>query len=228
MSSPVLVELQHVRSALRHLARHQSPARNPLAELACVRQAACRSGFDLSREAREFELGRLLEELVVAELERLRQQAGLAGTGAPRDLRRWPAGARIRADFEKEQPELEAWSALYHRYLRPDLNLSLQDLSALLPARCRRTIQRRLQRGLQALTERLGALERAIRRQEPVEPTAGARPDPWLPDAWALGQPLRALAEDGAASPRPVLRPVLPRPGAPQAPPSQAMGSARR
>lgn len=200
-SSPALAaNFHHVRSALRHLARHQSPSRNPLADLACVRRAVRQSGFEATREAREFELGRLIEELVGAELERLRQQAGLAGAGAPRDLRRWPAAARIRADFEKEHAELEAWSVLYHRYLRPDLSLALQDLIELLPTRCRRTIQRRLQRGILALAERLAALERETRRQALAEEQqeAAALKARRVGLAWPahVPQALRALAEE--------------------------------
>lgn len=205
MISPAVVDPDHVRSALQQLSRHQSPVRNPLADLACVRRAVRQSGFEATREAREFELGRLIEELVSAELERLRQQVGLTGAGAPRDLRRWPAAARIRQDFDMEHPELEAWSSLHHRYLRPDLSLTLQDLIDLLPARCRRTIQRRLQRGILALAERLAALERETRRQAQAEAPREAAPKPRRPEIppWPglAPQKLPALAEEEGLPP---------------------------
>jgi len=193
MNSPSVVDATQVRSALRQLARHHSPTRNPLADLTCVRLAARGSGFEPTREAREFELGRMLGEAVTGELERLRRQAGVATGGTTRDLRQWPIAARIRADFEQDHPEMEAWSAVYHVYLRPDLNLSLIDLTELVPGRCRRTMQRRLQRGIQALTECLNVAEREARRRSD-------RGDRVLPLRW--GEAVRqwgeglAVAED--------------------------------
>jgi len=68
---------------------------------------------------------------------------------------------RILEDFSYEQRELEAWSAIYHVYLRPDLDLGLHGMAALLRDRHRRTVQRRLRRGVTALASRLQELERA-------------------------------------------------------------------
>ncbi len=164
MNARSVVDTAHVRSALRQLARHYSPARNPLADLVCVRLSVRRSGFEPTLEAREFALGRMLSETVTGELERLRRQTGAGSVGSPRDLRHWPIVARIRADFEKDHPELEAWSSVYHLYLRPDLNLGLIDLTEIVPGRCRRTVQRRLQRGIQALADRLLVAEHEARQ----------------------------------------------------------------
>ncbi|HQZ70320.1 MAG TPA: hypothetical protein PK826_03180 [Anaerolineae bacterium] len=193
MKARSVVDTAHVRSALRQLARHCSPTRNPLADLACVRLAARRSGFEPTLEAREFELGRMLGETVATELERLRRQTGAGGGGAPRDLRHWPIAARICADFEKDHPELEAWSGIYHLYLRPDLNLSLIDLIAMVPGRCRRTVQRRLQRGIQALTERMLVAEHEA-RQHPAA-VAWSKPTRWEDPSWDDCEIL-AVAED--------------------------------
>ncbi len=193
MNASPVVDTTQIRSALRQLARHHSPTRNPLADLACVRLAARGSGFEPTREAREFELGRMLGEAVTGELERLRRQAGVAAGGMTRDLRQWPIAARIRADFEQDHPEMEAWSAVYHIYLRPDLNLSLIDLTELVPGRCRRTMQRRLQRGIQALAEHLLVAEREARRH----PATGDRvlPIRWE-DATRQRREHLAVAED--------------------------------
>ena len=81
MKAPSVIETAHVRNALRQLAHRHSPARNPLADLACIRLAARRSGLEPTREAREFELGRMLEAMVTTELDRLRQQSGAGGGG---------------------------------------------------------------------------------------------------------------------------------------------------
>lgn len=157
---------RHVRDLLRHLSRDRMAESAPLADLELVRRAVERTGLRPSKRARQFELGRLLISTVEQELVRLRQQSGVRPAFEVADFR-----ARIAEDFSHSNRELEAWSAIYHLYLRPDLDFGLLDLVGLLGDRHRRTVQRRLRRGVVALTVRLGELERLAlseSRQEQV------------------------------------------------------------
>lgn len=155
-SRPSLVTEEAVLSALRHLARGRSPVHSPLAGLEVVRRRLIGAGLVPSIRARHYEVGRLLDELAAVELDRMRRQAGLAWR-TPSDGE--PA-ARLVADFGQDLPELEAWSALHYLYLAPGYSLTLDDIAALLGGRHRRTLQRRLARGVAALTARLFDLER--------------------------------------------------------------------
>ncbi|RIL11325.1 hypothetical protein DCC79_05230 [bacterium] len=148
------ITLATVRSALRQLAADRTPGDSPLCQLAIVRQSLRRSGYRPTAEACAFELGRLVAEIVEAELARLRRRATRRVAGPPGDER-----ALLRADFAADHHELEAWSALYHVYLRPDLGVDLSALAACIDDRHRRTLQRRLRHGVESLTARLRALE---------------------------------------------------------------------
>jgi len=153
-SQTALVSREDVRDALRHLSRDRTPGRTPLLGLEVVRRAVDSGGLYPSRGAREFEVARLLTETVEDELRRLRSTLRGPASREPRDVR-----ARVRADFHAGHRELESWSAVYHLYVRPDLNIGLDDLEELLGDRHRRTLQRRLQEGVTALAMRLQSLE---------------------------------------------------------------------
>jgi hypothetical protein len=178
---------ERVRQVLRHLSRDRTPGRTALAELTVVRRALEDAGFYPTPAAREYELGRLLVELVERELAMLRRRAALA---APADR---PERA-LQADFGHGLRELESWSALYHLYLRPDLDLSLKGFAELLDDRHRRTIQRRLRRGVTALTGRLQAAERTARLAELAERCAARIPPPTSADLVGVAGLLRRLA----------------------------------
>ena len=152
-----LVSEEAVLAVLRHLARGRSPAHSPLTGLEVVRRRLVSAGLVPSVRARNYEVGRLLDELANSELDRLRRQAGLVWR-SPTDGE--PA-ARLRSDFGHALPELEAWSALRYLYLAPEHALTLDDIAALVGSRHRRTLQRRLARGVAALTARLFEVERS-------------------------------------------------------------------
>lgn len=84
--------------------------------------------------------------------------------------------ARIREDFGHGHAALEAQSAIYHLYLRPDLGLSLDEFVALLGDRHRRTVQRRLSRGVAMVVDRLHERERAALLATRREQLAGRLP----------------------------------------------------
>jgi hypothetical protein len=147
---------ERVREVLRHLARDRTPGRTPLAGLEVVRRALEDAGFQPTPTARQYEVGRLVVEIVEQELAALRRRAAL--TPDPED----PLTALV-LDFSLGLRELESWSAVYHMYLRPDLDLSLKGLTDVLDDRHRRTVQRRLRRGAAGLAGRLQAAERSAR-----------------------------------------------------------------
>jgi hypothetical protein len=160
-----------VREVLRHMSRDRTAGRTALAGLVVVRRALEDAGFQPTPAACQYEVGRLLADLVERELEVLRRRAGRP----PGEL---PPAAALRADFGCGLRELEAWSAMYHLYLRPDLELGLKGLTGLLDDRHRRTVQRRLRRGAVALTARVQALEREAGLSERHEALAARVPEP--------------------------------------------------
>lgn len=144
-----------VRDALRRVGRGRGGRPTPLADLEAVRRALVQAGFRPTPEARLYELDRLLTELVEDRLRALRR---VLGGPVPED--RADPHARIRADFGHAHLDLEALSAVHHLYLRPDLDLDLDGFVALLGDRHRRTVQRRLHRGVQWVADGLRDLER--------------------------------------------------------------------
>jgi hypothetical protein len=160
---------ERVRQVLRQLARGRMPGRTALTELEVIRRSLEDAGFHPTPAAREYELGRLVVELAERELAVLRRRAALnAATDRP-DL-------ALQADFGHGLRELESWSAMYHLYMRPDLDLTLKGFAEFLDDRHRRTVQRRLRRGVAALTGRLQATERAARLAAATESCAAHIP----------------------------------------------------
>lgn len=76
--------------------------------------------------------------------------------------------ADAKQDFQFGNTELEAWSVLYYRYVRVDLDLSLDQLEAL-TRQDRRTLHRRQSKGMSRLTHDLTRRElRARTRQRQI------------------------------------------------------------
>lgn len=170
-----------VRDALRHLSRDRTPGRTPLSRLQVVERAVARSGMRPSSGAREYELARLLAETVEMELARLRTTLRSGEPGDGSDIL-----DTLRCDFGAGHRELESWSAVYHLYVRPDLNLDLDVMQEVLGDRHRRTLQRRLQQGVTALSMHLQSMERTA-----VTATRRERLVRQLPDrtrTWLIGR----------------------------------------
>ncbi len=70
----------------------------------------------------------------------------------------------LAVDFRQGAAELEAWSLLFIRYTRVDLDLSWERLEAI-AGQDQRTLRRRQDRGLQRLTSRLIQREQTARRE---------------------------------------------------------------
>ena len=109
------------------------------------------------RIEREIHLRELVEALVAAELDRQRQAEGIASDDplATRD----GLPAALARDFARNNAELEAWSALYHRYLAP-VPFSVEELAASAHLDTR-NFRRRVTAGARRLATRLQRLEMA-------------------------------------------------------------------
>lgn len=184
-----------VRRALADLSRDRAPRTSPLIDLCAVSRELRRQGMSDSTAARMYLMGRLLSAVAESNLADLRAISGVGSS-----TRSGPAA--VAADFSVDHPELEAWSAVYHVYLRPDLNIDLRQLTTMLGDRHRRTIQRRLRRGVLSLTRALFDTE--------AEALAADRRDvatwalPRLPETAAEDLPTAraaasAMVEDGPA-----------------------------
>jgi hypothetical protein len=153
------VTTKDVRDVLRHLARDRTPRASPLAATEVVRRQLAAAGYLPTPQACLSEVGHVLARVVESELRAHRLRNGAPGTAAqPAD-----GPERVLTDFRRGDLELEAWSAVYHVFLRPDLQLDIRALERLLGDRHRRTIQRRLKTGTERLATRLQDLEREAR-----------------------------------------------------------------
>lgn len=160
--SPIAVPLfdpSDLRDALEKLRQAAPVSDSPLRTLVWVRHRMEESGPTATSAAFEVVLGEAMAELIEDNLARLRQLEGLPS---------YPVGQReaeleaLRCDYAQNNVELEAWSALYYRYVRVDLSLRMQDIAYTLGLDARQ-VRRRLVHGYYRLTEALSLLERGAR-----------------------------------------------------------------
>ncbi|HFQ92467.1 MAG TPA: ATP-binding protein, partial [Anaerolineae bacterium] len=127
------------------------PPPDDLLELDVLRELGGQSPAE-----RQIRLHDWINQVARVQLQRSRRMAGRPKTTtAP--LSRQKTAAAVAADFSHDNARLEAWSALYYRYIS-DVRLSLDDLAqaaAITP----RHFSRRVQTGLSLLADR-------IRREE--------------------------------------------------------------
>lgn len=148
-----LTTLKAVKDLVTAISRKSMVTRSSLVELQALEEYVRSQGVRPIRATLLAELPLFVTTVVEEQLRRARAAAG-----------RLPAGSEsveqaVRADFSLENRLLESWSALYHVYLRPELNLSLRRLTALLADRHRRTVQRRLSAGCELLALELARRE---------------------------------------------------------------------
>lgn len=110
-----------------------------------------------SRVEREIRLRELIESVVVERLLEQRRAEGIESEGDGRTKR--DLLAAVKADFQPQNSELEAWSALFYRYLAL-VPIGVEDLAAAVPVNVR-TFRRRVRNGEQRLVEQLQQLELA-------------------------------------------------------------------
>ena len=138
-------------------------------------------GIAPSTESREWVLNEVLHETVSSRLAALRQ-------AGPLDVEGLSPAETLAQDFSMDDPELEAWSAVYHRFLCPDLQaLRVGEVSAMaFPMHAGRSgerlLGRRMQRALRALEGRFRLLEReALQRRAEAGPSIEDQSDALQP-----------------------------------------------
>jgi tetratricopeptide (TPR) repeat protein len=148
-----------VRSALERMRQAEPSGDNPLRNLVWVRKQIETQGPQVSARAAEFALNHALTDTIQQSINHLRRIEGLSQLG---DDTRETAIETLRRDFSHGNAELEAWSILYYRFVRVDLNFQMQDIARALDANPR-LINRRLVHGCYRLTQELSRLEAEAR-----------------------------------------------------------------
>jgi tetratricopeptide (TPR) repeat protein len=140
-----ILEVEAVRLALEAM-RQAEPlgAAHPLARFNSLR----RTGTPTNSATLDALIFRSLANLILKRLNQHRSLYGLAAARPHKDSQ--DAGQ----DFRFGNTELEAWSVLYYRYVRVDLDLSLDQLEAI-TRQDRRTLHRRQSKGIARLTHDL-------------------------------------------------------------------------
>src|SRR5258708_30001732 len=161
MTPQALLEIESVRSALDAM-RQAEPlgVAHPLAHFLCLRRngnLGATPGGTASTDATIFyRLARVIER----RLNHHRALYHLTPVSPHADYD--SARAAIKEDFQQHNEELEAWSYLYYRYVRTDLDLSVDDLQSF-TVQDRRTLQRRQSKAITRLAHDLARREASAR-----------------------------------------------------------------
>jgi len=159
-TTPPQFEDADVRAVLESFRKADHLGDTPLRQLVAVWARLDPAGPPTTPHALDTVLEQLLAEIVSDNLDRLRSVEGLA---EPEDTRVAQEEALAR-DFMQGSAELESWSVLHYRYIRRDLNLRGQDVSAIANIHPRQ-LRRRTARGVRLLTETLSEMESAARAE---------------------------------------------------------------
>ena len=139
-----------LRDTLRAIRYAHPLAASPLLGLAAVTWGLRQEGIVDAPRTREWMLQRHLDAVTRTALQALRPGGtSITEQGAGPEL----SLARLREDFRAGSPALEAWSALYHRYLASH-PLQMREMAQAVDL-VERTLLRRLDQGLVHLVGRL-------------------------------------------------------------------------
>ncbi len=153
----VILDPAEVRRVLLAIRYDQPLTDSPLTELDAVWDVLLREGVATGARGRAWALGVLVNEVIVQHLDDARRAAGISPSeGAS-------AFARLEADFGAGSPELEIWSALYHRYLDPG-QIQAGEIATHIGI-SRRTLGRRLGVARRRLATALAARDREAARR---------------------------------------------------------------
>jgi hypothetical protein len=174
---PFNIEISAVLNALERL-RQARPLGNdhPLTHFISLRSSSF--GWPQSAASRDWAVYNGLSRLIARRLARQRRLCGL--TSALRCAERSLLLERLRGDFGCGNAELEAWSLLYHRYVRVDLDLPLDQLCCLV-GQTGRTLNRRRHLGAVRLTHLLIQREMGARRSRRLDVMYSRLPSPLPP-----------------------------------------------
>jgi hypothetical protein len=115
----------------------------------------------LSKTLEDFLLLELLNDQIYTGLMRHRELFGLATPIRNAPLKQMLT--ELNCDFRQNAIELEAWSVLYFRYVRVELQLSWSQFEAV-TLQDQRTLRRRQQRGIFRLTHHLICEDLSVRK----------------------------------------------------------------
>lgn len=149
-----LIEEDDVRMALKAL-RQAEPYPRAFWQLVWIHQWVEERRLGSVSVEGDVALGNALVHMIETNLQEMRRTMGLL-YDLPQE--RQAALDRYKQDFSQENVELEAWSALYYRYVRFDLDLSLDKMADELGISTR-NLRRRIDRGIRRLTEAISQQE---------------------------------------------------------------------
>jgi hypothetical protein len=159
----VLLSARSVQQALEAWRQARPlPPQHPLAQLLTLRYGVGIGGLSADI-APEIVITFGLAEIIRHGLNRHRKAHQLIPAAAHHD--RLVGLQALCDDFRCANAELEAWSLLYYRYVRVDLNLSLAQMSQI-SCQTRRTLHRRLRLGISRLSYVLIKRELQLRRRQ--------------------------------------------------------------
>ncbi len=192
-----------VKLALERLRQARPLGNNPLRRLIWLEKQTEEHGPLVSPAGVEVALWESLVRIIEERLNDLRileQQEPISAH------EREAVNSQLRADFSTNNDELRAWSILYHRYARVDLNLKLGEIASML-AMDPRQIRRHMTHGLRRLTEHLSNLEVQARSMNWQMWLSSKLPPPSYATIFGFDQPLQQLLSilEGAAPPQAVI-----------------------
>ncbi len=165
-----------IRETLRAVRFAKPLGASPLLGLDALTLALRESGAGDTPETRAWMLGRLLGRLCRDGLARARG----GPPGEPSDAPE-PALAQLEADFRRDRPDLEAWSAVWFRYFVLT-RLEMREVASAVGV-VYRTLARRLAHGHALVADALIEAERAATAQVAVHPGAPPRARVHIADA---------------------------------------------
>lgn len=139
---------EHLKRLLDAFRAARSLPPTPLKTYMVVQQIVSSSSMMDDPVAVDYAVAEWLNSTIAAALTRQRHLYHLSGPEDDAALD--DALKQLAADFHQQAVELEAWSMLYYRYVRVDLNLSWEQIEAVTNQDVR-TLRRRQKRGLQRL-----------------------------------------------------------------------------
>jgi tetratricopeptide (TPR) repeat protein len=148
-----------IRQALDRIRQAEPVGDNPLKRLVWLRRRLDLRGISPTAVALDTELGESLSALIAENRARLHQ---VVGAPAEDPLNRQAALETLRTDFSRSNTELEAWSALYYRYVRLDLDLRAREMAQVVGVDPRQ-LRRRFDHAYRRLAEAISRAERDAR-----------------------------------------------------------------
>lgn len=164
---------------------------SPLLDLDALTLQLRAEGLPDSPQTREWLLARHLDDIVCGQLERLRG-SGPASSTSRDALTTAQELAWLEADFQTGQPELEAWSIVYCRFLSTG-RWAMAELATRLGV-VERTLERRLGRGYDLLADQLRSGQLAAGRAIGHRAGAPARERIVVADAGSARETPAAMA----------------------------------